>query len=382
MKMQIIPEPKCIQQKFMNGVVKRFKENGYTYQECAKRLGVDPFLGVPFNKIRRPTWQPDPRNGTDMLISLFIDGNPIPLATASQFFPASDLDHLAEMSLIEISDTTVRAPLSLFPCFDHYIVTDPIEKNPDMNQVMWLFAGSFIFGTVIDHLLSCKKRDRGLDLCTGAGVHALIASSHCREVIGIDNNPRAVAFANFSKALNDIGNVEFLLGDVYKPAEGEFDAIVSHPPYIPDAGSQSGSNFWSGGATGNEIVQRIITELPRYLEDTGICLIFSIFPDLPGHSARLYFDQWLAGRSTDFDILDSSLRMPGIQNTPYVEKNAEVRELIFTGGIFALSKSRHGGSYQTNPPPSSQSCYHIFAPDGKTASSTEVDMMNAWIKSR
>ncbi|MBF0189598.1 MAG: class I SAM-dependent methyltransferase [Magnetococcales bacterium] len=380
--MQTIPEPTAIQRASMQAVVKRFREIGYTYEACAKRLGVDPFFGIPFNTLRRPDWVPDPKHGTDLLISLFINGNSIPLSEADPFFSASDLDDLAKMALIEISDTTIHSNLSLFPCFNHYIVTDTIQIHPHFNQAMWLFAGSFIFGTVIDHLLSCKTRERALDLCTGAGIHALIASRHCREVIGIDNNPRAVAFANFNKAFNAIDNVEFLVGDVYKPAEGPFDAILSHPPYIPDAGSQSGSNFWSGGATGNEIVQRIIADLPVHLKDPGICLIFSIFPDLNSHSAQPYFDQWLSGHSTRFDILDNSTRMPGIQNTPYVEKSPGCRETVFRGGIFALRQSQQTGVYETNALPASQACYHIFAPDGSIASNHEMDRLTAWVMTR
>jgi release factor glutamine methyltransferase len=78
-----------------------------------------------------------------------------------------------------------------------------------------------------------------LDLCTGSGCVAL-ALAHAfplAQVVGIDNNPDAVALANKNKKHNKITNVEFLCGDLYAalPAGFTCDLIVANPPYITEA---------------------------------------------------------------------------------------------------------------------------------------------------
>ena len=103
----------------------------------------------------------------------------------------------------------------MFPCYGKYIVTDRAAKNTSINQVMWLWGECFILGGFVKR----SARRRAIDLGTGSGVHAILASDHCHEVVAVDINPRAIEFAEFNSALNGIDNVEFVLSDLFGSVE-------------------------------------------------------------------------------------------------------------------------------------------------------------------
>src|SRR6266508_4516453 len=66
--------------------------------------------------------------------------------------------------------------------------------------------------------LLVRRRVRStLDVGTGCGVLALMTARHSERVVGVDTNPRALNFARFNAALNDVHNVEFREGSLFDP---------------------------------------------------------------------------------------------------------------------------------------------------------------------
>jgi hypothetical protein len=150
-----------------------------------------------------------------------------------------------------------------------------------------------------------------LDLCTGSGVHALIAAGHCEHVIGVDINPRAIAFAEFNQQLNGIRNVEFMQGDLYQPVvDRQFDLILANPPYNPDDGSPAGANFWSGGPSGTELLARVVAGLGRALSRQGIAQIITLFPNPPGATTADALTSWLGDGLPEFDVWVTTVPAP------------------------------------------------------------------------
>lgn len=75
------------------------------------------------------------------------------------------------------------------------------------------------------------------DLYTGAGSIALYAAPHCRQVVGIEEVPEAIADAEENKAMNGIHNADFYCGDVKDVLTPEFaaryprpDLVITDPP--------------------------------------------------------------------------------------------------------------------------------------------------------
>ena len=105
--------------------------------------------------------------------------------------------------------------------------TDFIQINSAVNRAMVSQAVQ---------LLDIKNGDRVLDLFCGLGNFTLPLARHARQVLGIEADAALIAGARRNAALNEITNVEFMLGDLYRQAptppwkDFHFDKLLLDPP--------------------------------------------------------------------------------------------------------------------------------------------------------
>jgi SAM-dependent methyltransferase len=283
---------------------------GYELARCAERLDVFPRLGVNFWREIRPGWRARPQDPIDNLIALFIDGQPVRADLIAKQLSAAFIDAALEMRLVQRDGGMLRSDYCLFPCFGKYVVTDQADKNTAINQVMFLWGESYLLGGLVHR----KPRRRAIDLGTGSGVHALLASEHCARAVGGDVSPRALAFANFNAGLNGAGNVDFVASDLLDSIEGSCDLLTANPPYAPDTAAAAGENFWSGGANGIDLLKRVVESLPHRLDEDGTAHVNSLFPNPPGTRIQQHFDAWLGGGLHGWEVLDHTWAVPGYED--------------------------------------------------------------------
>jgi release factor glutamine methyltransferase len=132
-----------------------------------------------------------------------------------------------------------------------------------------------------DSLLLAKHvalhaQGRVLDVGTGCGLQAVIASSRASEVLGIDISPLAVANARENAALNG-ARCCFSQGDLFSNVSGQFDTIILNPPYLPtceeDATAGIIDKAWNGGSDGRALIERFLMEFPGFLAAKGVLLM-------------------------------------------------------------------------------------------------------------
>src|SRR3974390_1632057 len=233
----------------MTHFAQELRNCGYDIPNCAKRVGAFPRLGVNFWQKMRTDWTPQAGDPIDNLITLFIDGHQVSVDLITKQISATFVDAALEMRLAEKTGEFLKSSFCLFPCFGKYFVTDQAEKNTAINQVMFLWGESFLLGGLVGR----APRRRGIDLGTGSGVHAILASDHCDQAVGADVSPRALAFSKFNATLNGKSNIDFLLSDLLDSIDGTCDLLVSNVPYAPDTAAKAGDNFWSGGIEGVDL---------------------------------------------------------------------------------------------------------------------------------
>lgn len=134
-----------------------------------------------------------------------------------------------------------------------------------------------------------------LDLCTGTGcilISLLYYSNNCRGV-GADISEEALKIAE-DNAEGLLGSrtvcgdserqVRFVRSDLFENVDGQFDMIVSNPPYIqsevidtlmPEVREHEPRQALDGGRDGLLFYRRILAEVPRYLRRGGT-LFFEI----------------------------------------------------------------------------------------------------------
>jgi ribosomal protein L3 glutamine methyltransferase len=154
-------------------------------------------------------------------------------------------------------------------------------------------------GSLIDDPLSVE---RVLDLCTGSGCLAILASRNFPnaqiDAVDISRDALEVAARNVADyGLQD--RVRLHRGDLFGPiGKARYDLIISNPPYV-DAEGMAGlprecraepKLAFDGGADGLDLVRRILDEAGRHLAPQGglLCEIGrgrerleAAFPQLP-----------------------------------------------------------------------------------------------------
>ena len=117
---------------------------------------------------------------------------------------------------------------------------------------------------------------------------SLLHYSNDCEGVGVDLSKDAlmVAKANAERLSNngisDKMNVNFVHSDLFENIDGNFDIIVSNPPYIPTAEIDTLQRevkdheprlALDGGADGLDIYRRIAGELGKYLKRGGMLIM-------------------------------------------------------------------------------------------------------------
>jgi release factor glutamine methyltransferase len=117
-----------------------------------------------------------------------------------------------------------------------------------------------------------------LDLCTGSGAVGLSLKfeNHMTSLTLSDISPAALAVAkrNAERLKLDVNIVE---SDLFQNIQGEYDIIVSNPPYVPTAEIETLSRevqneprlALDGGEDGLDLIRKIIPEAKKHLAPGG-----------------------------------------------------------------------------------------------------------------
>jgi len=210
-------------------------------------------------------------------------------------FGSEVVEGLIQRELLVREGDTLRATVTLYPCLDRlFVFTDQhLDRRYKANHVYELGTDSYVLARVTPRI----PGNRSLDLCTGSGVHALLASQHHQQSVGVDLNPRALEFSRLNAEMNGLSQrCTFLEGDLYAPVTGQtFDTITANPPFVPTPDKQMQLHR-TGGETGEDISQRLVAGLPSHLLEGGtfsMVLDYPVFKDDP-YLARL--NRWLRGQ--------------------------------------------------------------------------------------
>jgi ribosomal protein L3 glutamine methyltransferase len=120
-----------------------------------------------------------------------------------------------------------------------------------------------------------------LDLCTGSGCLAILASNHFpdAQIDATDISKEALAVASINVKNHDLSQeITLHRGDLFKPVEGrKYDLILANPPYVakaemaafPPEYKKEPTIAHLGGMDGLDIVRRILKEAPDHLNPGG-----------------------------------------------------------------------------------------------------------------
>lgn len=230
-------------------------------------------------------------------IRLLLLGRPVP---RNAFAGAQELERLG----LATRDGDLLAPRArIVPTEGVYLAFDTFSRGEE-DPPGWVAS----FSPTAYWLASLTPRRRvdcALDIGTGNGVHALLASRHAGRVVATDVNPRALAFTRISAALNGIANVETRLGSLFEPVAGEtFGLITCNAPYVisPERRWQ----YRDGGLPGDELSRRVVTSAAEHLADEGFAAVLVSWLAASADDPDEHVHDWLDGSGCDAWILGLS----------------------------------------------------------------------------
>ncbi len=150
----------------------------------------------------------------------------------------------------------------------------------------------------------------------------------------------ALEFAGFNLALSDAmaavrgrsralggvsGRVELREGSFFEPLDGEFDLIVSNPPFVvsPRSGSLAPYTYRDGGRVGDGVVQHLMEHLPTYLRPGGVAQMLANWEVHQGQQWDTRIGQWARATGIDAWIIQRE----------YVDPAHYVHTWIRDGGL-------------------------------------------------
>ena len=129
--------------------------------------------------------------------------------------------------------------------------------------------------------LKFKQNQRVLDLCTGSGAIAIsVAVNSNAKVWASDISEKALEIAK-KNAIENNADVNFILSNMFENIAGQFDIIISNPPYIEsstiptlDIEVQNEPHLaLDGGSDGLDFYRIIANQAQDYLNEDGILIL-------------------------------------------------------------------------------------------------------------
>lgn len=275
----------------------RFAEAGFTTERIEQTLGGGrlSFAAADIDVYRRRLTTGDPFSG---LARLFLLGLSLDVAEAEAALGSIGREPLERAGLLEEVDGGVRSTVKIVPHGDLLIASDRDADGPTGSG--WV-AGLHPPSVTLAKLTVRREVSRALDVCTGNGIQALLASRHAETVVATDINPRALEIAGLNCSLNGNSNVELRQGSYFEPAGNErFDLITCNPPYV--ISPESTYVYRDSGLPGDTVSRLAAQEAAKALAEGGFAHILISWahpPDDPWSTLK----PWVDGRGCDSWLL-------------------------------------------------------------------------------
>ena len=242
------------------------------------------------------------------LVRLFQLALPVAAGEAAGAIEPAPLDRLQVAGLLERVGDAVRATVALAPVLGVLLASDwePAAAPPRRRDHV---LGPSSPSRILARLAGGDQVDSALDLCTGSGLHALLAARRARRVVATDLNPRALRFAELNAALNAVDIVETREGSLFQPVAGEtFDAISANPPYVVSPEAEFA--FRDGGLRGDAFSETLVRALPAHLREGGTAHVLVSWVHQADEDWATALRRWLDGSGCDALLLHHVSQAP------------------------------------------------------------------------
>lgn len=235
------------------------------------------------------------------LVRLLIVGVDVPVQELAPAVVPLTVDDLVRLRIVERHDDLARALVRIVP-HDPLLITSDVRLHSGQPAPADHVPGVHRPSVTLANLTVRKPVRSFLDLGTGCGVEALLASTHAERVLATDVSPRAVNFAAFNAQLNLARNIELRAGSWFDPIGDErFETIVCNPPYVISPASEY--IYRDSGLVGDSVSEQVVRSVPAHLEEDGFATIAISWIADPDGDAAEPVKRWVRDSGCDAWLL-------------------------------------------------------------------------------
>ena len=261
--------------KLNAGQITRLREvlEGFTADAVLEVLGLPAWRALARNETTPGFLATAGDSKLELLTRLFSLQGTVTSAAARAVF-GDVFESLLEARILGLNNDAVSALVEIRPygdeTHDWWVLSD---LTPGMNGVPSPVRPDFVLGiseasSSLARLTARQPIRRALDLGTGCGVQALHLSTHAQQVVATDVNDRALMLAAITAELNQV-EIDFANGSLYEPVSGEFDLIVTNPPFVVSPVEGDRLVYRETGFAADDIVRHVVTGAADYLANDG-----------------------------------------------------------------------------------------------------------------
>lgn len=239
------------------------------------------------------------RGALSALVRLFVLGLAVPSDELAAAIAPATPERLCALGLVAPAETgCVRAQVRITPYGGLLLAHDPeLEHELGRDHV----GGIGPAARTLACLTVRRPGVRALDLGTGCGLQALLASRHAATVLATDVNPRALWFAECNATLNGLENVECRQTSLFESIEDErFDLVVANPPFVISPDHEL--VFRDSGMDGDGMSRAVVTGAAAALAPGGTAHVLCNWA-LADAACEPPLDRWVAGSGCDLLVL-------------------------------------------------------------------------------
>ena len=277
---------------------------GFDGRTVRQAIGAEgPVLARPGDApvLRR---RPAGREPLATFAALFLLDLELPLAAVRRAFAPLALERLAQLGLVECGSGRVRACVRLVPHDDLLIASDTTGAEGPAHV-----PGVHNPSLTLAQLTVRRRVAAALDVGTGCGIQAILASRHSGRVVATDVNERALNFAAFNAILNGAENIELRAGSYLEPVAGErFDIVTCNPPYV--ISPETAFVYRDGGLAGDSVSRNVVQAVPEALEEGGYATVLVSWMHPPGEAWPERLREWVPASGSDALLLHYQTQDP------------------------------------------------------------------------
>jgi release factor glutamine methyltransferase len=192
--------------------------------------------------------------------------------------PASLLIDLAEAGALDRSDGQLRSTVRFSTLGDQLFAHSAFPT--EQGDAVFFGPDTYRFARALGHSIATlqpRSSMRILDVGAGSGAGGLHAAALLRarapQIVLTDINHNALRFSRINAAINDVAGVKIIASDLYADIGGQFDLIISNPPYLVDPLARLYRH--GGGKLGSALSVKIAEQGIERLAPGGRLLLYT-----------------------------------------------------------------------------------------------------------